>query len=137
MCCKRKGRLDCCRQCSMQERQESKQGSSGRLVRFSNHLIYTRDCFSLRVPQATGLAVRENSRSHTHDIPCRFPHHWKGSRYVLNFCFFGKLALNEVSERFRILGDLRPTCPACLFVTIIFPQNTCTNKRLGKNETKQ
>lgn len=75
----RRRNLNSCRQCSTQERQESKQGSSGRLLRFSNHLIYTRSCFSLRVPHATGLVARENSRSHTHEIPCRFPHHWEGT----------------------------------------------------------
>lgn len=62
----------------------SKQGSLGCLVKFSNHLIYTRSCLS----PATGLVARENSRSHTHEINLADLHTIGRDTVMCKFCFF-------------------------------------------------
>lgn len=71
---------------SMQERQESKQGSPGRLVRFSNHLIYTRSCLS--PAQQDWLPEKNRGHIHTHGINPADIHTIGRETVMCKFCFF-------------------------------------------------
>lgn len=86
------------------ECKRSKQGSPGRLVRFSNHLIYTRSCPS----PAQQDWLPEKTRGHIHtEQTLQISTPLEKRPLCVDFVFFVKPVLNE---RSRMLRDLQHAC---------------------------